>query len=172
MQAVLLLNASYEPLKVISWQRAVCLFFSGKVEVIEEYNQEIRSVSIVIKAPAVVRLLEYVKLGIRKPALSRTNVLARDSFQCQYCLKQLNYKNATLDHILPRSKGGKASWQNLVCCCAVCNRKKGNLSLEQAKMKLAKLPIRPEWLPVIRIKIKEDVPRKWSAFIEAFARSK
>ena len=172
MQAVLLLNASYEPLKVISWQRAVCLFFSGKVEIIEEYNQEIRSVSIIIKAPAVVRLLEYVKLGIKKPALSRTNILARDGFRCQYCLKELNYKNATLDHIIPRSKGGKASWQNLVCCCAKCNRKKGNSSLEQVKMKLAKTPIRPEWLPVIRINIKEDVPTKWSAFIEAFTRNK
>ena len=83
MQTVLLLNASFEPLKIISWQRAITMFFLGKVEVIEEYDGDIRSVSFSIKAPAVVRLLKYAKMGRKLPPLCRGTILARDNFQCQ-----------------------------------------------------------------------------------------
>src|SRR5690606_14491400 len=85
MHAVLLLNASFEPLKVISWQRAVTMFFLGKVEVLEEYEHQIRSVSVIIRASAVVRLLKYVYIGRKSPPLSRANILARDNQICQCC---------------------------------------------------------------------------------------
>src|SRR5690606_12192902 len=132
MQAVLLLNASYEPLRIIHWQRAITLFFLGKVEVIEEYDHEIRSVSVAIKAPAVVRLLRYVKVGQRSPPLMRTNVRARDRFKCQYCQIDRTAKQATLDHVIPNSLGGKSTGENIVCCCPPCNRKKGAQTPEQA----------------------------------------
>lgn len=171
MSSVLLLNASYEPLKIISWQRAVSLFFLGKVEVIEEYQHDIRSVSLVIKAPAVVRLLNYVRLGRRSPVLSRANLLARDNFKCQYCGISLTASSATLDHVVPRSKGGKKSWENMVCACVSCNVKKGNKSLKQSRMKLIKEPLKPEWLPILQIRLDGKVPECWQDFLSSIAQS-
>jgi 5-methylcytosine-specific restriction endonuclease McrA len=165
MQAVLLLNNSYEPLKVISWQRAITLFFMGKVEVVEEYDHQIHSVSFAIKAPAVVRLLRYARIGRRTPPLCRVNILARDNFECQYCSKNLSAKEATLDHVVPRSQGGKTTWDNIVCSCAQCNRKKGGRTPREAKMALRSTPRRPEWLPVLTIKFHGRIPIVWNNFL-------
>ena len=165
--AVLLLNSSFEPIKIIDWQRAVTMFFLGKVEVLEEYEHNIRSVSLVVKAPAVVRLLKYVRLGRKSPPLCRTNILARDNFECQYCSKELNSREATLDHVLPRSQGGKTSWENIVCCCMHCNRKKGGKTPRQARMPLRKTPIKPDWLPVLNIRLNGNIPSSWYAFLSS-----
>jgi len=166
MESVLLLNSSFEPLRVISWQKAVTMCFSGKVEVIEEYHdQEIRSISLVIKAPAVVRLLRYVRLGKRTPPLCRANVLARDDFKCQYCRKELMAKEATLDHVVPRMQGGKTSWDNIVCACSGCNRKKGGRTPAEAKMTLFKKPVKPNWLPVLNFRLHGGVPQPWHLFL-------
>lgn len=167
MQSVLLLNTSFEPLKVISWQRAVSMFFMGKVEVIEEYDSHIRSVTLAIKAPAVVRLLRYVKVGKKSPPLCRSNILARDNFKCQYCSIDLTSREATLDHVVPRSQGGKTSWENIVCCCAACNRKKGGRTPHEARMLLLKKPVKPDWLPVLNIKFHGRVPLSWHNFLLA-----
>ena len=164
MQSVLLLNASYEPLKIISWQRAVTMFFNGKVEVLEEYDQSIRSVSLVIKAPAVVRLLRFISIGRKAPPLCRTNILARDNFECQYCGDELTSKEATLDHVVPRSQNGGTTWENIVCCCVDCNRKKGGRTPHQARMRLRKQPIKPEWLPVLQMRLNGSIPISWKLF--------
>jgi len=166
MESVLLLNASYEPIKIISWRRAVCMWFSGKVEVVEEYDHNLHSVSIVIKAPAVVRLLRYVNTRKKQPPLSRTNILARDNFTCQYCTKTVHSKEATLDHVVPRSQGGGTSWLNIVCCCVRCNRRKGGRTPQQAGMPLLREPFVPDWLPVMQIRLYGKVPNSWSTFIE------
>ncbi len=165
MQSALLLNASYEPLKIISWQRAITMFFMGKVEVLDEYEHDIRSVSLVIKAPAVVRLLRFINIGRKAPPLCRTNILARDSFECQYCGKNLSSKEATLDHVKPRSQGGKTTWDNIVCCCTHCNRKKGGRTPHEARMNLRKKPVRPDWLPVLNIKLHGKIPIAWQLFL-------
>jgi 5-methylcytosine-specific restriction endonuclease McrA len=165
MQSVLLLNTTYEPLKIISWQRAVSLFFSGKVEVVDEYNHNIRSVSIIIRAPSVVRLLNYTKIIKKTPPLCRANILARDKFTCQYCSKELKPHNATIDHLLPRSRGGKTTWENLACACAECNRKKGDKTPKEAKMHLLSKPYKPDWLPVIQIKLRGEIPNSWYTFL-------
>jgi 5-methylcytosine-specific restriction endonuclease McrA len=172
MTSVLLLNASFEPLRVISWQRAVTLFFSGKVEVVEEYDHEIHSVSLVIKAPSVVRLLNYINIGRKRPPLSRVNVLARDSFTCQYCAVSITPKNATIDHVLPRSKGGKTSWTNVVCCCKKCNLTKGARTPEQANMQLRTKPRQPDWLPVLEFKLHGGIPNAWQSFLQVFGASR
>ncbi|MCO6430484.1 MAG: HNH endonuclease [Deltaproteobacteria bacterium] len=165
MQSVLLLNTSFEPLKVISWQRAVTMFFMGKVEVLEEYDHDIRSVSLVIRAPAVVRLLRFVKIGRKAPPLCRSNILARDNFQCQYCAKELGAREATLDHVLPRSQGGRTSWENIVCCCSTCNRRKGGRTPQQARMTLLSKPVKPDWLPVLNMKFHGKIPIVWRHFL-------
>lgn len=163
--SVLLLNSSFEPLKIISWQRAITMLFMGKVEVIEEYEHDIRSVSLIIKAPAVVRLMQFVRLGRRSPPLCRTNILARDNFECQYCGENLSSKVATLDHVLPRSRAGKTSWENVVCCCSPCNRKKGGRTPHEAKMPLRKKPVRPDWLPVLSKRFNGRIPHAWHVFL-------
>ena len=141
------------------------MFFLGKVEVVEEYDQQIRSISLVIKAPAVVRLLKFVKIGRKTPPLCRANVLARDNFQCQYCARSLTSKEATLDHVVPRSQGGRTSWENVVCCCSSCNRRKGGRTPAEARMPLLKRPVRPDWLPVLSFKLNGKVPRVWHTFL-------
>jgi len=165
MQGVLLLNSSYEPLRVITWQRAVTMFFMGKVEVVQEYDHSIRSVSLVIRAPAVVRLLKFVKMGRKSPPLCRTNVLARDRFECQYCGRGLPAREATLDHVIPRSQGGRTSWENVVCCCASCNRRKGGRTPAEARMSLRTKPVRPDWLPVLTTRLNGQIPSSWQEFL-------
>lgn len=165
MHTALLLNSSFEPLRVISWQRAITMFFMGKVEIIEEYDHHIRSVSLAIKAPAVVRLLSYTKRFKGAPPLSRTNIFARDKFECQYCGIVLRAAEATLDHVTPRSKGGITSWTNIVTCCTKCNRKKGGKTPAEARMPLRSTPVQPDWLPVITVKLNGNIPQSWRSFL-------
>jgi 5-methylcytosine-specific restriction endonuclease McrA len=162
----LLLNASYEPLRIISWRRAVRLSFLGKVEVVDVYEREIRSVSYVIKVPAVVRLLRYVKLGQRKPPLTKLNLLARDHFSCQYCGTELVQRESTMDHVVPRSRKGRTCWENVVTACHTCNRRKGGRTPWEAKMQLRARPVAPEWLPVLKVHFRRSLPEAWLVFLE------
>lgn len=165
MGTTLLLNASYEPLKIIPWERAITLFFLGKVEVVDEYEHEVRSVSLVVRMPSVVRLLRYVKLGRRKPPLSKLNLLARDEFRCQYCSRDINYRDATIDHVVPRSQGGITEWSNVVIACGSCNRRKGGRTPEEARMNLLSRPAVPEWLPILNVRLQRSMPDSWRIFL-------
>ena len=150
---VLVLSSGYEPLTQVSWKKAVSMWISGRVEVVEEYeNIFIRTIDKAFKAPSVVRFLGKVYKRFRhgiKLKFSRNNVYLRDAGRCQYCLNRLSKDKITLDHILPVSKGGKKTWENIVLCCITCNQKKGNRTLEQANMKLVKTPKVPGSLPII-----------------------
>src|SRR6476469_843141 len=132
----LLLNQGFEPIKVISWQRAITLLFLGKVEVIEEYDHGVRSVNLIIKIPAVVRLLRAFRRHARPVKFSRVNIYARDNYRCQYCGKRASIGELTYDHVLPRSQGGMTEWTNIVTCCYLCNRKKGGRTPREAGMTL------------------------------------
>lgn len=167
MDTTLLLNASYEPLKVIPWQRAVTLLFLGKVEVVDEYHREVRSVSLALKVPAVVRLLTFVRLAQRKPPLSKSNLYDRDGGECQYCGLHLTRAESTTDHVMPRSRGGETSWVNVVLACPPCNRKKGGRTPQEAKMKLRTVPIAPEWLPVLHVRLNRNIPQAWLVFLRS-----
>ena len=140
--------------------------FLGKVEVVDTYEHELRSVSLAIKAPAVVRLINYIHIGRRKPPLSRINLLARDEFTCQYCKKLLSKQDATIDHVIPKSKAGKTTWQNCVISCSECNRKKGSKTLKEARMKLLNKPEQPDWLPILSIKLHKNLPQAWLVFLK------
>ncbi len=148
MTATLLLNASYEPMKVISWQRAVTLVYLGKVEVVEEYECDIRGVNATLAMPSVVRLRRYARQE-RRVKFSRANVYRRDGFACQYCGARPGAKDLTLDHVLPRAQGGRTEWTNIVACCITCNAHKANRTPEQARMALPRRPFRPESMPLV-----------------------
>ncbi|MBW1721319.1 MAG: HNH endonuclease [Deltaproteobacteria bacterium] len=166
MEQVLLLNITYEPLKIINWKKAITLLCLGKVEVIEEYDHEIRSVSFSIKLPAVVRLLKLIKRPKSPIKFSRQNIYSRDRYTCQYCGKRFSTEELTYDHVLPKSRGGKTVWENIVTCCVDCNRKKGGRTPEEASMRLIRKPTRPSWVPALRITIGfNKVPETWRDYL-------
>jgi 5-methylcytosine-specific restriction endonuclease McrA len=143
----LVLNAdfrplSYFPLSLWPWQDAVKAVFLSRVNVVSEYEHVVRSPSIEIELPSVISLHDYVNID-RQPAFTRFNVFLRDAFTCQYCGGFFSSEVLTFDHIVPRSRGGYTSWDNVVTACAPCNLKKGNQSLERAKMGLFRMPVRP-----------------------------
>jgi 5-methylcytosine-specific restriction endonuclease McrA len=163
----LLLNSTYEPLKVISWQRAVTLMWLGKVEVVRSYEKDVRSVTFRVRMPAVVRLLRFVRRKQPQVSFSRRNLFARDNNSCQYCGVRRETGELTYDHVLPRSHGGKTDWTNIVTCCVECNRKKGGRTPEQANMRLTRVPKRPDRLPgtiTITIGLK-SAPDAWRDFL-------
>ena len=162
----LMLSQSYEPVKVISWQRAVTLLTLGKIEVIEEYEDEIRSTYFVIKMPAVVRLLNAVKRRKKRPKFSRINIYGRDRYKCQYCGIKVSLRSGTYDHVVPRAQGGKTTWANIVTACAPCNAKKGNRTPEQADMRLLNTPGQPKAVPIQALKLRQaSAPEQWRDFL-------
>ena len=155
MGHALVLNATFEPLHVVTWQRAMQLLFQGKVEVVEESEQEVRTIRFTIKVPSVLRLLKYVPLKTKKQLVrfSRTNVFLRDAFTCQYCGHKFNNNNLTLDHVIPIVQGGKKCWENIVTACKPCNQKKGGLTPTQAGLQLVRKPKKPNWLPSMTVSL-------------------
>lgn len=141
-----MLNASFEPLNVINWKRAVKLVFMEKVEVVEESERVIRSVSESMRIPSVVRLVRFIRFRRREARFSRRNVYARDHYKCQYCGRRYPADELTCDHVIPRSRGGGTDWTNIVTCCVSCNRKKGGRTPEEAHLQLLKAPTRPSWI--------------------------
>lgn len=163
----LVLDQGYQPHRVVSWRRAVEMLFAGKVEVVEEYEEDIRSVTITIKMPAVVRLLRAVRGKKRSIKFSRINVAMRDDFRCQYCRQKKTLKKLTYDHVVPRSQGGRTTWENIVMACYGCNRDKGDRTPEQAGMKLRSKPVKPKWLPVVAFRIDPalSIPDAWANWL-------
>lgn len=163
----LILNAGFEPIQFVSWQRAICLVIAEKAEIVTARQQAVRSVSAEYNLPSVIRLVQYVRRValIERVRCTRKNILLRDKYECQYCGVRCQKHNATIDHIIPKSKGGKTTWSNAVTACSRCNLKKANKSLEAASMKLltpARKPrfgdmavtlsgdFREDWLPYLR----------------------
>lgn len=168
MEQTLLLNATYEPLKVVSWKKALILLFQGKVEVLEEYTREIHSITISVKLPSVVRLLYKIQAGHhhRQVKFSRVNIFARDKHSCQYCAKKCRTEELTFDHVVPIAKGGKKTWENIVTACVRCNHIKSGRTPEEAGMKLIKRPHRPKWSPSLTITIGiKHTPENWRDYL-------
>ena len=127
MEQTLLLNATFEPLKVVHWQKAITLWCQGKVEIIASHEREVRAVSFSLRLPSVIRLLRYVRIRKRFDYVpfSRANIYARDAHTCQYCNTHHPTQDLTFDHVIPVSQGGRKDWENIVTCCVSCNRRKG-----------------------------------------------
>jgi 5-methylcytosine-specific restriction endonuclease McrA len=147
----LVLNAGYEPLLVISWQRAICLVLTNKAEIIEEHDTPVRTVDKEFSMPRVVRLSRYVRLVYRytQARCSRKHLILRDRSTCQYCGIHCTSKTISIDHIIPRSKGGNSSWENLVVACSSCNHKKANKHLHEAGMSLISTTYAPSWADLV-----------------------
>lgn len=169
MGHALVLNASFEPLHIVTWQRAIQLLFQGKVEVLEESDQEVRTVRFTIKAPAVLRLLHYVPLARKKQIVrfSRMNIFLRDQHTCQYCGEMFNKYHLTLDHVIPIVQGGKKCWENIVTACKPCNQRKGGRTPSQAGMHLIRKPKQPYWLPAASLQMGiTRTPERWKIYLK------
>lgn len=166
----LVLSPEWEPINQIGWRRVVRLILKGRIEVLEEYDDHyIRSETWEIKLPSVVRLLEWVKGRRKGVRFSRENVYTRDKGRCQYCLKKLARPEATYDHVVPRTQGGKTRWENIVIACVDCNQRKGGRTPEQAGMRLHMEPVRPKYLPeTLRLTFtRSQTPESWKNYLRS-----
>jgi 5-methylcytosine-specific restriction endonuclease McrA len=166
MRQVLVLNASYEPLNVCSLRRAHVLVFKGKAEVIESLDQPLRSATDTYPWPHVIRLTAYVRVPRRvQRKISRRALFARDGWRCVYCGTANG--RLTLDHVVPRSRGGDSVWENVVTSCAPCNLRKGNRLPHEVSMTLTRRPSAPA--PVLFIRLAAPkIPTRWEPYLAAF----
>ncbi|MCS7245141.1 MAG: HNH endonuclease [candidate division WOR-3 bacterium] len=162
MSRVLVLNQTFEPLNIISIKRAIKLIFTLKADIIYANSKLIRAQSIAIPEPSVIRLKYYIKVKYKEPSLSKKNIILRDRRTCQYCGTQKG--PFTVDHITPKSRGGKDTWENLVCACMKCNLKKGDMLPEEVGMKLISKPRKPTYfeLNILRDSIPDE---RWKEFL-------
>ncbi len=161
-----MLSPWYFPLKILRWEDAITQVYLGKVDVVVEYDEVVRSPSTSIKMPAVVRLRR--KISARKSAVkfSRINVYTRDDFTCQYCGEKKSFDELNYDHVVPRSAGGRTVWENIVTSCYSCNSRKANRTCDEAGMWPVRPPKRPTSLPLTPPPIrKRDAPAEWEPFI-------
>jgi len=148
MRRVLVLNQDYSPLTVCSAERAFLLIYAEKAErVHDDPEMTIRTVTQVFKMPSVIRLQDYIYVPYKSVLLSRQNVFKRDRHECQYCGSG---KELTLDHVIPRSRGGSSTWSNLATACKKCNSYKGDRTPEEAEMPLATAPFKPSYVMFVR----------------------
>jgi 5-methylcytosine-specific restriction endonuclease McrA len=162
---VLVLNATYEPINVCTVRRAVVLLLKEKAEVIEHGEWQLHSASTSIARPVVIRLVTYVRIprDTHRRKITRRAVFARDDWTCQYCGSR---SSLTVDHVVPRSKGGMSSWENIVASCAPCNRRKGNSLPRQVGMRLQRQPRSPS--PHVFIQVATpSIPAAWRAYLVA-----
>ncbi|HET9452301.1 MAG TPA: HNH endonuclease [Aggregicoccus sp.] len=178
---VLVLNRYYQPVHVTSVKRAFGLLYLGVAKAIDSQyrlyefadwaalsaanHEAVTTVDRRIRVPRVVVLYAYEYLPKGRVRFSRLNIYARDHDTCQYCARTLPRAELNLDHVLPRSQGGKTSWENVVCSCVPCNLRKGGRTPEQARMRLLKKPVRPRWTPLFRGAARRVTYREWLPFL-------
>lgn len=164
---MLVLNASYEPLQLISIRRAVVLLLQDKAELVEAAQQVLHARNHTFEIPLVIRLVRYIKIPRRlKLPCSRRGILTRDRETCQYCGAQPGRGNLTIDHIVPRSRGGATSWENVVAACRDCNHRKGGRTPDEAGMLLMTTPRQPQYIAFALLGELErhDVWRKYAFY--------
>ena len=160
---VLILNQNYEPMSVINAKKAIVLLYLGKAELIEAHNGlQVRAVSMSMPFPSIVRLSMYVRVPFKNIILSRKNILRRDAHRCQYCGR--GDIPLTIDHVVPLSRGGEDTWENLVCACVQCNNRKGDRTPEEATAPLRRKPMRPNHVTFIR-HVMGSLDERWKPYL-------
>jgi len=149
---VLVLNSAYLPINAVSWKKAIGWIFEGKAETIYEKDTWIKSPSTKIKLPSVVRLRNVSIIPVVDLKCNKKNVFLRDNYTCQYCNQKIQKSKITIDHVYPRRKGGKTTWENVVAACPDCNVRKADRTPSEAGMKLAKRPKKPYYYPYLIIR--------------------
>ena len=163
-ERALVLNATYEPLSVVSARRAVVLVLRAKAETVAAADRTWRTTERAFEVPAVVRLRNYVKVPYhRRVPLTRTAVFARDGHRCQYCTAPAE----SLDHVVPKSNGGKHTWENVVACCRRCNMRKGNRLPRQAGLKLTRTPTTPSYQGWLYAALGKSRDPRWAPYLLA-----
>jgi len=158
-----LLNQSYEPLTICNVKKAIILILLQKAELVaNKETRQIRSATRSFPWPTVIRLKNYVNLPFKKIILSRKNILKRDGHKCAYCGR--GDLPLTIDHVIPRSKNGEDSWENLVAACLPCNNKKGNRTPEEANLKLQIIPYKPNYIMFIKNSVSR-LDASWEPFL-------
>jgi 5-methylcytosine-specific restriction endonuclease McrA len=165
MEPALLLNSTYEPILVIDWKKAITLVVLGKAEILVHQSSTVRSASATHKLPSVLRLHQRVRVPRRTVQFSRANIYRRDNYQCQYCGISNREATMTFDHVLPRSRGGQTTWDNIVTSCEPCNREKGDLTPEEARMSLLQRPREPKWWPFTMSPWDGHQPDQWKPYL-------
>ena len=165
-EPVLVLNATFEPINVTAVRRAMVLMLKGVAQAEEVNHTHVHSASRALPVPSVIRLLAYRHIPQQTRALSRKNILLRDRNTCQFCRRALPASELTLDHVMPRSRGGRSSWENLVACCYQCNNRKGDRTPEEAGLALARRP-RPFTLHTSRqlMRLIGNKDEKWRKYL-------
>ncbi len=162
----LLLTPWYFPIKVLNWEDAVKMRYEGTVDVVAEYDTEIRSPSVTWKMPAVVRLRRMPRSTQRGAKFSRQNVYQRDQHTCQYCGQRKPLRQLSYDHVVPRAAGGRTEWRNVVTSCRDCNARKGSMGCDECGMFPINAPVQPRSLPLVSPLIDpETAPLEWLAFV-------
>jgi 5-methylcytosine-specific restriction endonuclease McrA len=181
--AVLVLNRNFQPIHVTNVRRAFALLYAGSAQAVDrqfrtfDFNswaelsaetddEVVHTVSRAIRVPRVILLQIYDRIPRAKVRFSRHNIYTRDNNTCQYCGQQLPRSELNLDHVVPRSRGGRTTWDNVVCCCVDCNVRKGARSPDQAGLKLLKIPTRPRWTPTFRAGGNRVRYREWLPFLD------
>ena len=166
LEPALLLNATHEPLRVITWRRAILLLWQGKVDVLAQYDREVRGVRMSLRLPSVLRLQTYIKLenGRQQIRFSRTNVFLRDDYRCQYCGGRFRATQLTIDHVMPLARNGTKTWENIVSACWTCNNKKSGRTPEEAGMRLFRHPKRPPWRVTFTMG-PQQAPEPWRDYL-------
>jgi 5-methylcytosine-specific restriction endonuclease McrA len=165
-QKVLILNQDYSAISLCSTQKAFILLYLEKAELLEKYeNAYLRSISTTYPKPSVIRLQRYVHIPYKGIALSRHNIMKRDHFQCQYCGSN---RNLTLDHLYPRSRGGKSTWTNLLTACHRCNTRKGDRTPEEAGLTIKQHPKKPTLVAFLRLHA-TSLDQTWATYLKSEA---
>jgi 5-methylcytosine-specific restriction endonuclease McrA len=165
MTSVLVLNVTYEALGIVDFRRAIRLVFTGKAEVVEARAGELRSASLAMRLPSIVRMLYLIRRQRGRAASTRKRVLMRDGYRCAYC-GIAGGRAMTIDHVRPRSRGGKSTWENLVCACVACNHRKGSRTPDEAGMPLRIVPREPRHVPFAAL-VHALVPSEWRTYLFA-----
>ena len=164
-ERTLVVDMSYQPVQIVCWQRAITLVLAARAEVLEEHHDvKIHTVSNEFPVPSIIRLRRNAVRSFRV-RLVRSNIYRRDNFTCAYCCRRHPENFLSIDHIIPISRGGKRTWENLVTACRPCNSAKGNKTPEQAKMRLHYRPRSPTWNPAFFFNYTRKDPPSWGQFL-------
>ncbi len=162
MDSVLVLNADFSTISLCSVERAFLLTYLQKADILSDNKEKaLHSIDLVFPYPSVIRIKKYINIPYKGVVLTRHNIFKRDQYNCQYCGTD---KNLTIDHLIPKSKGGQSTWTNLVTACQTCNSKKGDFTPEEVGLKLQKRPYKPSYIMFLRNNL-QSIRTDWLPFL-------